>query len=260
MSRMNLTSSGLCVIATFAVTACASGGQNLEPAKSANDVPGLDRAAEATDNEVQVIAQTAEWPGEARITEKVSPVRVRITNGSDQPVHIRYGHFQLVANDGEVFAAIPPLATRGEVTTNVTPERLTPRFTYTGFSIAPYYVYSYPGITVYDGPFAYDRAYYEMYYPAISRENLPTPEMLAWALPEGVVASGGYVDGYLYFQRVPSDKQLVRFRAVMTSDDTQRNAATAQTQNPSSAAQPQAARKLDRETEVACVSIPFRVD
>ena len=259
MSSSNRKSAQLWATTTLAVAACASGGQNLEPARSANDVPGLERAAEMTDNRVQVIAQTAEWPGEARIAEKFSPVRVRITNGSDQPVHIRYGQFQLVADDGQVFAAIPPLATRGEVTTNVTPELIAPRFNYTGFSIAPYYVYSYPGIMVYGGPFAYDRAYYELYSPTISREDLPTPEMLAWALPEGVLERGGYVDGYLYFQHVPSDKQLVRFQAVLTGDKEEPNVA-AQARTQDSASQPAASTRLDGSAEVASVSIPFKVD
>ena len=35
--------------------------------------------------------------------------------------------------------------------------------------------------------------------------------MKSWALPEGVLKSGGYIEGFVYFQRVDKNEGVVRF-------------------------------------------------
>lgn len=248
MSR-NCITHGLC-LSLGLLGACASGGQNLEPASAARTVTGLDRAAVATDHAVQVIAQTAKWPGDARITRDVEPVRVRITNNSGEPVSIRYEEFKLTANDGETYTPIPSVAVSGEVQVK------SPLFTYTRYAVAPYYVAAYPGVSSYTGPFAYHRAYYDTYAGYWGEANLPTVEMLAWALPEGVLEDGGYVDGYLYFPRIPSSKDQVRFQAKLTPAASESPEATAPSSETATAGKVTAPQR----TVLASVSIPFTVE
>lgn len=56
-----------------------------------------------------------------------------------------------------------------------------------------------------------DLDYYNTYY-ARWRKPLPTQEMVARALPEGVLQPGGKASGFLYFERVDEDLGLVHFR------------------------------------------------
>mgnify|MGYP006185075021 CR=1 FL=1 len=42
--------------------------------------------------------------------------------------------------------------------------------------------------------------------------ELPTFEMLQQAMPEGVVNSGGNIEGWVYFEKVPEEKDRVVLR------------------------------------------------
>lgn len=88
----------------------------------------------------------------------------------------------------------------------------------TGYWAAPYYRVYHPAAAIYDRPFPANAAHHRAFYPAWENyEALPTDEMLAWAMPEGVVQPGGSVSGYLYFERVDIDENDVLFRAHLDS-------------------------------------------
>lgn len=215
LSRASILTSAL----VAGVHGCADTGTNLRPAAYANQVEGIRNAATDADNRVEIVAQAAEWPGPAKITEELTPVRVWITNQSDQPARIRYSDFVLVAADGEKFAALPPLRVEGEVP--VSDEVIEqPGFTYTDFEVAPYLGGVYPTIDPWTGPFATDVGYYDAYYGIWNVEaQLPTQQMIIRALPEGVIKPGGTVDGFLYFQEVPEEKRTVQFQAELAAAD-----------------------------------------
>ena len=80
--------------------------------------------------------------------------------------------------------------------------------------MAPYYSAVYSTMGVYD-PYYYDA--YETYYADI---DLPTPEMLQHALPEGVVDPGGSVTGFIYFEDVSDDVPRVEFRGQLVDAST----------------------------------------
>src|SRR5690606_9715776 len=161
---------------------------------TATPVSGLDRAAIDTTAGISLIAQANKWPGELDITTEVTPIRVSIQNSSDDPIRVRYSDFALVDPNGVRYAAIPPLQVEGDIETPVTVE--SPYFLYDNFYVAPYYSRWYPYLTPYDA-FYYDPFYYDRYYTVWLETQLPTPDMLAWALPEGVVLPGGSITGYL---------------------------------------------------------------
>jgi hypothetical protein len=198
----------------ISLAGCASTG-DLAPAETARAVPALDRAARVDVNEITLIAQSVAWPGEALIAQRVTPLRVTISNNGQEPVLIRYGDFKLIGSSGMAYRALPPLAISGTVDV-ATPRGavIQPGFEHHRFGVASRYGPAYPGVEVYRGSFDYDRYYHDTYYGHWDvKQRLPTPEMVAVALPEGVIEPGGYVTGWLYFQKVDDDEIQVRFLA-----------------------------------------------
>jgi hypothetical protein len=89
-----------------------------------------------------------------------------------------------------------------------------------GFYVAPYGSTLYPTMPTYAGEFPYDPIYYNTYYPRYRHVELPTPDMLARSLPEGVLEPGGRMAGYLYFEPVPEDAEAVRFEVQLVDAKT----------------------------------------
>ena len=194
---------------------CSAPGTQLDPAPAANTVSAetaVDRV-----NGVRMTAETGAWGGLARVKTEVTPIRVTIENGSRVPLRLRYDEFALVNPQGRRYAALPPYGVEGSVEDPTLVDAYSPvtspGFTYSGFSVAPYYRSVYPSVTPYAGSFGYDPLYYDRYYTAYREIALPTEEMVREALPEGVIDPGGRVSGFLYFERVPPTAPRVRFRA-----------------------------------------------
>lgn len=202
----------------LALGACGADRPALEPAPEATRVPALEDTVFAEVDGIRVWVRADEWPGPLPIRREVTPVRVAIVNGSDRPVRLQYRDFALVGPAGRRWAALPPPAIEGDVDVrrpaDGVPPIERPGFAYEGFEVAPYFEPMYPGITVYDEPFALDSTYYGAYTPYWAEIELPTREMLELALPEGVIRPGGRVDGFLYFEHVdPEQVERVVFRA-----------------------------------------------
>lgn len=203
-------------LALFAA-GCASGGANLDPAPSANEAPAAEEAVVRNVNGVEMTVQAGAWAGEEGVTQDVTPLQVTLNNGSSDSVAVRYRNFSLIAPDGQRYAALPPFSVQGTVDMRETEPVADPGFTYDGFGVAPSYGGYYSGgVGVYDtyGYSAYDTGYYGTYADYWDNVQLPTREMIARALPEGVVEPGGRVQGFLYFEKVDGDAvPRVRFRA-----------------------------------------------
>jgi len=256
---------GCAWLAAGVLLGCSSTEQTLRPAQDARLVAGMDNAAFAASDGVQIIAQTSAWPGNAPITAKVTPVHVKITNDGALPIRVQYQDFALVASDDKRFVAIPPLQTEGVVRQHVIGP-IAPRFTHSGFMVAPYYAYAYPGIAAYAGPFPYDDVYYDTHYDYWADVQLPTAEMVAWALPDGVLDHGGTLDGYLYFQNIPDSEHQVQFRAqLMTAPALQPQVATGGVAAPSESSQAKSQEQKSTpvsappvsETKTITILIPF---
>ena len=105
--------------------------------------------------------------------------------------------------------ALPPLEIEGSVQ-----EPVQEAFGYRGFVGAPHYAGRYRHFPLHAGPYPYDPFYYDTYYDYWAEIDLPTQEMIGRALPEGVLEPGGYVQGWLYFEKVSDDaSSRVVFRA-----------------------------------------------
>jgi hypothetical protein len=190
----------ICVCALVSA-ACASRTE-LRPAETALPISG--GGAEASAANVRLVVRADAWDGElVRHFDDIIPMQVTIENDGAVPLAIRYQHFQLMTGEGGSSAALPPFDIDG--TQTVPFERIDRWAGYpyplSNFALAPYLARYYPGLVPFDGDFVYDRRYYGRYYPRWVRVQLPTPEMLRRALPEGVLRSDGSMTGFLYFDR-----------------------------------------------------------
>lgn len=165
--------------------------------------------AMSADNERAAVAEEAgvkavvvgRWSGyPSNLSDILTPVRVTLTNKSGHPVRLRYQEFGLTAPTGVRTAALPPFSVQR-------PARMAiaPTYPYVGLWLAPPYAPFYPGIRRWHGPFAWNPGFYAQGY-TYWEPSLPTRDMLLRALPEGVLAEGGEITGYLYFPRLSADQ------------------------------------------------------
>jgi hypothetical protein len=185
-----------------------------------------ERAAVSSVEGVRIVARGNVWPGQTEILQDTTPLRIRVENGSSVPVRLRYSDFALIGPDGKRYAAIPPFHFEGTVAdadpTTDQPTVEDPEFDHSGFSIAPFYRSIHPDLAVWQGGFPYESRYHALYQQYWEGLPWPTPTMLRHALPEGVIAPGGDVDGYVYFERVDLDQSRVHLRADVVDPETGR--------------------------------------
>lgn len=194
------------VVVAGSFSACESTTE-LEPNEQTSAAPQAEDATRDRVKGVLVLTQADPWPGEMPIEEVVTPVLVRIDNDGRIPIDVRYRDLSLLGPDGKRYGAVPPYRIESDIgrpAIDMQHEPVTdPGFTGSGFELAPYYSAAYPGMAVYEDVFVFDRNYYDTAYRYWQETELPTYEMLQQALPEGVVLSGGNVEGWVYFEKVP---------------------------------------------------------
>jgi hypothetical protein len=103
---------------------------------------------------------------------------------------------------------------------------ITPGFDYDDFYYAPYWGYGYAGIGAWPYWWGPDTGYYDTYYPYMRALRLPTRSMLRKGIPEGVIAPGGYVQGFLFFSKVHPNLTRVAFVAKLRGAHTGQRFAT----------------------------------
>lgn len=212
MSRLSLSALSLLVVL---VVGCSAPGTQLDPAPAAETL-GADTAVDRVDG-VRVTAEADAWAGQTEVELQVTPILVTITNDGTSPVRLRYSEFALVSPTGQRYAALPPYGISGSVEEPFLVDAYdpvtAPAFEARGFSVAPHYGSVYPTLSPYARPFSYDPYYYDRYHTVYRDIGLPTREMVAEVLPEGVIDPGGRVSGFLYFERVDPEAPRVWFRA-----------------------------------------------
>lgn len=211
--RLRCEAQATLLVAGFALAACVTEPE-LVPAPGAK-VVGEDTAVSATGG-VRIAVDPQAWgEGPVDIGNVITPVRVIIQNDSGRLLRVRYSELTLVDPSGFRRAALPPYA----IGALSTVPAFTPAFEYRAFLLAPPYSPFYPSISPWYGPFSWDPWYYQYYYPYWP-DPLPTQAMLEYALPEGVLESGGRVSGFLYFQELPREVDRVLFRADLVDAST----------------------------------------
>jgi hypothetical protein len=181
----------------------------LTPAPAANRVLGLEDAAMAEVAGVRTIVRAGAWTGVPAALPELTPLQTSIENRSGRPLRIQYHQFALVTPSGRRYAALPPYKIEGTAVSSG--PIMAPGFPYRDFSFAPYYNPRPLELPGWPGPFPYDPDYGSRYY-SLWRAPLPTEDMLEKALPEGVLAEGGYLQaGFLYFEEVDEELSQLDF-------------------------------------------------
>ncbi len=207
----------LLAVATAALAACGADRPELAPAPGA-ETPATPSTAASEVQGLTVAVSAEEWPGEAPIRDEVTPLKVTFRNEGDRPVRVRYRELSLVGPENQRFAALPVVRVEQEVEVprlaEGHPVVQQPLFQASRFEAAPYYRPMYPGLTIYNQPFAFDAEYNDTWWEYWADVDAPSPEMVARALPEGVIMPGGRAAGFLYFEHIdPDDVRDVTFRA-----------------------------------------------
>jgi len=154
------------------------------------------RVASADVAGVEVVATAGAWRGwPADLRQVVTPVKVTIANRGRTPIRVDATTFSLALAEGGRLAAALPTDVRGVVT-----EPAPAASPSAGLGLGPTRERSGPGWAIND-PRLDPRG-----DPAVEPDRaweLPSADMLDLALPEGVLAAGQTVSGFVYFERPP---------------------------------------------------------
>ena len=145
---------------------------------------------------VSVAVSGDKWKGDFQVRDFVTPMEVTINNRHGSLLKIGYNLFSLRDTSGNLYSVLPPYSVKGTI------REYGSSYYCPGFYVAPYYSQFYPRMPGYPDPFYYDPFYYDYYYNCWRDVNLPTPEMLDLALPEGVLENGAKATGFLYFEKI----------------------------------------------------------
>ncbi|HON10857.1 MAG TPA: hypothetical protein PLE24_08305 [Chitinispirillaceae bacterium] len=167
---------------------------------------------------VSIMLETQAWTGRPDILDKITPIRITLQNKSGDLLLIRYNVFRLEGlTSGDSYAALPPYEIRGTLDDPWIilpyPLPLPSAVVCQKFSVAPYCSRMYPAFPVYQDSFTVDSLYYSRYYTVWAKIELPTEEMLIKVLPDGVIEQGGYVSGFLYFEKIDRNEEELLFTA-----------------------------------------------
>lgn len=184
---------------------CAQG--QLLPAASAHAIPDSPGAAVAQESGVRVSAEANDWSASpADLAERVTPIKVRIVNHSGGPIDILYQQFALVGGHGRRYEPLPPVPVSGAA------GAVHPVYSASSFFVAPKLHVVYPSFDPWSAPLPRDEDFYARQYGRWEKD-LPTRPMRRMALPEGVLADGGEISGFLYFENATRREKRVMFHA-----------------------------------------------
>ena len=182
------------------------------PAASAHTVPGAPETAAAEVQGVRVSAEADDWDASpADLSTRLTPVKVRIVNHSGFPARIEYRQFTLVGGHGHVYRAIPVVPLNHETPVDGV-GTITPIYAASKFFVAPRYHDVYPTLVPWPHPLARDDASADDRYQGWG-DGLPTRAMRRMGLPEGVLADGGEISGFIYFEDATKRESRLTFRA-----------------------------------------------
>ncbi len=203
------------VICTVISVSCSS-KIVLKPENSFQVSANVQDAVRVNCAGVSIMVEPGVWYGPENSGKEIVPVQITISNNSGFPILIRYSDFFMVGSKtGNVYRALPPYHFDNTVESivirlpGVSPFK--PNFVAEKFGVAYYCSEMYPEFPVWQGVFQFERLFYERYYPVWTKKKLPSGAALIQSeIPEGVLLSGGFLNGFLYFETFKkAEKQVV---------------------------------------------------
>jgi hypothetical protein len=204
-------------IVGLGVLSLGCGHGRMMPAGSAEAVVGAPGFAVAENSGVRIAASGDDWTGRpSDLPSRVTPVRVRIVNHSGRALRILYGDFDLVGAHDRLYRPLPPVPLFHEHPVDAV-GTVHPYFAFSRFFVRPAYGDVYPSLPAWATRLQTDDDFYERQFRLWS-EDLPTPEIQRFGLPEGVLADGGEMSGFLFFENVTRREHRVELQADFTDD------------------------------------------
>jgi hypothetical protein len=194
------------------LTALSCADTRMVPATSAHIVPGAPETAAAEIAGLRISADGDDWTSAPTdLSKHLTPLKVRIVNHSGSPALITYGQFTLVDSRGHVYRAIPllPLDHRPPLDGA---EAIHPVYAASRFFVAPRFHDVYPTLDPWTRPLNLDDGFADELY-RLWGGDLPTRTIRRLGLPEGVLADGGEISGFVYFENATRHEGRVTFRA-----------------------------------------------
>jgi hypothetical protein len=196
---------------------CAQG--KLLPAASAHVVPGAPEAAAEEIQGLRVSADGDDWTGPpVDLSTRLTPVKVRIVNHSGAPAVIEYERFRLIGGHGHVYRAIPPIPVDHRTPLDRV-GTIVPVYAASNFYVAPRLHDIYPTLAAWSRPLARDEGAPSTGLYRLWSEDLPTRAMQRMSLPEGVLADGGEISGFLFFENATKRESRLIFRADIDDEE-----------------------------------------
>jgi hypothetical protein len=213
MSRL-APGSLLWVAAVLTVASCGHG--RLVPGEDAQLVPSAPTAAVATDAGVRVVASLGTWRGTPMaLPDQVTPIKIRVVNHGDRPVSILYEHFSLDGRQGHRYRVVPAIPlTHATLFAGIGP--IQPVYAASNFEVGARYHDIYPSLDVSPSPLPRSTRADD---PSASlwANRAPDREVCRMELPEGVLAPGGEITGYLYFEDPSRSESALMLAADLVS-------------------------------------------
>lgn len=200
-------------MAVLVLLGCAH-SYRLVPTPGAATTQGPGQAVAGESAGVRMIASAQIWNGDPpTLSQYVLPLWVEIENHSGKALWFRYSALRMEDPNGRAtLRAIPPFRVKGNAIIPMSAVR--PEFQSKGFSVVPLLGPSYVGLDdPWEGPLLEPDLAYYVDHDVDWEESLPTADMLRRAIPEGVVADGGKVAGFVYFKKIKSHISALTLRS-----------------------------------------------
>ncbi len=171
--------------------ALACGSAQLAPASNAEVVPGAKDVAVARSSDGVTLAAKADaWPGSPRVPQELTPIQIQIENRSPASIRAMLADIRLVT-DGEALVAREPVSIEIE-----------PQATTVGKTSAD--VDSMTGV--------YEFSPRDPFKTALARQ------IQSLSLPQGPIASGERVQGFIYFDSLPEHARTATLEVAVRRD------------------------------------------
>ena len=200
-------------VAALLMAGCGHG--KLVPGPSATIVPGAPGAAYRIVDGVRCSADVEAWVGRpGALPASVTPVKVRIVNSSGSSIRLLYQDFALVGKNGRKYLPVPVLSMEPDENA----PRLDPVYASTKFFVAPRFKDVYQALEAWPQPLGRDDDLYQTQYRLWGKQH-PSLEVLRMGMPEGVLADGGVISGFLYFENPVGNEDHLTFEAEFDATD-----------------------------------------
>jgi hypothetical protein len=188
------------------------------PAASARVVAGAPGAGEAEDNGVEISAEGDNWEGRPiDLPKRLTPLKVRVVNHSGHPIELLYERFSLTGARGRTYRPLPPVPIDHQRPIDGA-GTVRPIYAASSFYVAKRYEDIYPSLPPWSHPLPRAADFAASQYGRWPND-LPSRDMQRMGLPEGVLADGGEVSGYLFFEDAIHHEARLTFTAALDDGD-----------------------------------------